>query len=276
MESKSLNIVKRGTLEYIQFPKLCECGCVEHIFSTRLGGVSTGCEGSMNLSFSKDRDPENVRRNFEILCGAVNIDTKDLVLSHQTHTNNVITVDEKDKGRGFSGPSFSDVDGMVTNTVRTALVTQFADCTPLLFCDPVKRVIANSHAGWKGTASLIGKVTVDKMVNEFGCDPKDIIAGIGPCIGQCCYEVDDPVYEAFIKTGVLGLEDVFLKKENGRYMLDLAEANRIILLCSGILPEHIDKTDICTCCNSDELHSHRATGGKRGNLAAVIQLKESN
>jgi YfiH family protein len=153
-----------------------------------------------------------------------------------------------------------------------ALVTQYADCTPLLFCDPVKGVIATSHAGWRGTASLIGKVTVEKMTNEFGSDPKDIIAGIGPCIGQCCYEVDDPVYSEFSKIDFLEQDKIFTPKGNGKYMLDLVEANRQILVNSGILPQNIDASDICTCCNCEDLHSHRATGGKRGNLAAIIEL----
>lgn len=272
MKSNVLKIVKNGDLEYILFPKLLQTGCVRHIFSTRHGGVSTGDAAKMNLSFNKDSSAENVKRNFEILCSAVDIDTTHLVLSHQTHTNNVLTVDKSHCGTGITKPSFCDVDGMVTNETGVALVTQYADCTPLIFCDPVRRVIASSHAGWKGTAKLIGKVTVEKMVKEFGCNPKDIIVGIGPCIGQCCYEVDDPVYNEFKKIDFLDLNKIFINKENGKYMLDLVEANRRILIHSGISPENIDANDICTCCNAADLHSHRATAGKRGNLAAIIEL----
>lgn len=272
MKSNVLKITKKGDLQYIQFPKLLKTGCVRHVFSTRHGGVSTGDAAKMNLSFNKDTNPDNVKKNFEILCGAVGIDTKNLVLSHQTHTSNVLIVDKSHCGTGITKPSFQDVDGMITNQSGVALVTQYADCTPLLLCDPVKRVIATSHAGWRGTVKLIGKVTVEKMIREFGCNPKDIIVGIGPCIGQCCYEVDDPVYNEFKKIDFLDFSKIFINKENGRYMLDLVEANKQILINSGVLPQNIDANDICTCCNHEDLHSHRATQGKRGNLAAIIEL----
>ena len=271
MTSKSLKINQKGNLKYITFPKLEKIGAVRHVFSTRLGGVSMGDTASMNLSFNRD-EKETVMENYRILCGAVGIDTEHLVLSHQTHTNNVITVTEKDCGTGITKPSFNDIDGLITNVSGVALVTQYADCTPLLFCDPVKKVIATSHAGWRGTVKLIGKVTVEKMVNEFGCDPKNIIVGIGPCIGRCCYEVDDPVYNEFVKIPFLDLSKIITPKGNGKYMLDLVEANKQILIHSGIDPKNIDCSDICTCCNAEEMHSHRATGGKRGNLAAIIEL----
>jgi len=272
LKSDVLKIVKDGDLQYIQFSKLLATGRVRHVFSTRHGGVSTGDAATMNLSFNKDTNAENVRENYRILCSAVGIDTSHLVLSHQTHTNNVIAVDNTHCGTGITKPSFQDVDGMVTASSGVALVTQYADCTPLLFCDPEKKVIASSHAGWKGTVKLIGKVTVEKMVSEFGCDPKNIIVGIGPCIGQCCYEVDDPVYNQFKELDFLDFDKIFISKPNGRYMLNLVEANRQILIHSGIKDENIDANDICTCCNHEDLHSHRATAGKRGNLAAIIEL----
>ena len=274
MKSNSLKINTVGSLTYITFPKLTHCQAGRHTFSTRSGGVSTGHCATMNLSFSPNRgdNPENVMENYRILCSAVGIDTEHLVLSHQTHTNNVKVVTSKDCGTGITKPSFCDVDGLITNEPNVALVTQYADCTPLLFCDPVKKVIATSHAGWRGTVKLIGKLTVEKMCSEFGCKPENIIAGIGPCIGQCCYEVDDPVYNEFIKIPFLNLDKIIAAKGNGKYMLNLVEANRQILINSGILPDNIDASDICTCCNADELHSHRATGGKRGNLAAIIEL----
>lgn len=272
MTSKNLKINTDGTLKYITFPKLTATGVVRHIFSTRLGGVSSGHCATMNLSFNRGECRENVLENYRILCGAVGIDTENLVLSHQTHTNNVLCVTEEHRGTGITKPSFCDVDGLITDKKGVALVTQYADCTPLLFCDPIKKVIATSHAGWRGTVKLIGKVTVEKMCSEFGCKPEDIIAGIGPCIGKCCYEVDDPVYNEFVKIPFLSLDDIFTKKPNGKYMLNLVEANRQILINSGINPENIDLSDICTCCNAKEMHSHRATGGKRGNLAAIIEL----
>lgn len=272
MDSKSLKINHKGDLVYITFPRLEACGAVRHVFSTRLGGVSEGQYSTLNTSFSSGDDFENVEENYRRLCSAEGIDVSHLVLSRQTHTNNVRVVTKSDCGTGYTKPSFSDVDGLLTNESGVALVTQYADCTPLLFCDPVKRVCATSHAGWRGTVSQIGKVTVDKMVNEFGCRREDIIAAIGPCICQDCYEVDTPVFNAFVDNGI-DITDVFREgRDENHFMLNLVNANKNILISAGIREDNIDISDICTCCNADELHSHRATGGKRGNLAAIIEL----
>lgn len=272
MISQTVTVHQTGELAYITFPKLSACGAVRHIFSTRRGGVSSGRFATMNLSFRSGDSRENVEKNYGILCAAAGIDPAHLVLSRQTHTNHVRVVTREDCGTGYSKPSFEDVDGLITAEAGVALVTQYADCTPLLFCDPVKRVAATSHAGWRGTVSQIGAVTVGLMKERFGCDPADIIAAIGPCIGPCCYEVDLPVYEAFSALPVC-LDGVFTPKGDGEhFMLDLRRANRAILLNSGIREENLDIADLCTCCHSDELHSHRATAGRRGNLAAIIEL----
>lgn len=271
MQSKSVNINKKGDLVYITFPKLEQTKACQHAFSTRLGGVSEGQFSSMNLSFRNGDKRESVEENYKRLCSAVGIDVSHLVLSRQTHTKNVLCVTEAHCGTGYNKPSFEDVDGLITNRSGVALVTQYADCTPLLFCDPKKRVVATSHAGWRGTVQKIGEETVRKMVEIYGCNPKDIIAAIGPCIGKCCYEVDTPVFEQF-KAADLIDKGIFFDKGNGKYMLDLRAANKKILLDAGIAEGNIDVADICTCCNSQELHSHRATAGKRGNLAAIIEL----
>lgn len=272
MHSNNLKINRLGDLVYITFPRLEACKSVRHTFSTRLGGVSEGQYATMNTSFSGGDDFDKVEENYRRLCGAVGINVENLVLSKQTHTNNVRVVTKADCGTGYTKSSFNDVDGLVTNQSGVALVTQYADCTPLLFCDPIKRVCATSHAGWRGTVNMIGKVTVEKMVSEFGCNPSDIIAAIGPCICQNCYEVDTPVLEAFAESG-MDITGVFCEgRDENHFMLNLVRANKNILLSAGIKEENIDISDICTCCNAEELHSHRATGGKRGNLAAIIEL----
>ena len=273
LKTSTLKIIEKGELKYIKFPKIDALGITNHAFSTRLGGVSTGIFSSMNLSFNRGDERENVLENYKRLCDAENISTENLVLSCQTHTNNVKIVTREHCGTGITKPSFSDVDGLITNERQVALVTQYADCTPLVFCDPVKKVIATSHAGWRGTVKEIGKVTVEKMCSHFGCEPQDIIVGLGPSIDKCCYEVDDPVFNEFKKLEYLDLESIFSAKGGGKYMLNLVEANRQILINAGILPHNIDCSDICTCCNSDSLHSHRASKGQRGNLALIIELK---
>ncbi len=272
MESKTVKINECGELMFVTFPKLSSCKVARHIFSSRKGGVSEGQYASMNLSFSGGDKRENVLENYNRLCSAAGIDTSHLVLTHQTHTNNVRVVTREDLGRGISREGFTDVDGLITNQSGVALVTHFADCTPLLFCDAKKHVCATAHSGWKGTVAQIGAVTVQKMVREFGCEPRDIIAAIGPSIGACCYEVDTPVYNAFLESGI-NLQGVFTPLADGEhFMLDLKRANKNILISAGVLEENIDVADICTCCSSDDFHSHRATAGKRGTLGAIIEL----
>ncbi len=273
MISHTLSINNKDGVTYITFPKFEKTGIVNLLFSTRLGGVSDGIWSSMNLSFNRGDKRENVLENYRLLCNCKGIDINNLVLGKQTHTNNVKTVTKFDCGTGIFKESFCDVDGLVTNQKGVALVTQYADCTPLVFLDTKNQVIATSHAGWRGTVKEIGKKTVEKMVNEFDCDPNNIIVGIGPCIKECCYEVDNPVFNEFSKLSYLDLSKIFKEKENGRYMLNLVEANRQILINAGIPEDNFDLSDICTCCNCDTMHSHRKTKGERGNLALIIELK---
>lgn len=274
MKTETLKLVgSADSLLYVTFPNLDDGKCVS-AFTTRMGGISKGKYASMNMSFSNGDIPRSVRKNYDILFGALGLDPERAVFSHQTHTSNVRIVRESDIGKGIViHRDYNNIDGLITNLKGVALVTQFADCVPLLFYDPVNEVIASSHAGWRGTVKEIGKKTVEKMAKHFGSDPSNIKVAIGPSIGNCCYEVDDPVFEAFADLGYLITNAVFTKKENGKYMLDLWSANRLILESAGVKRENICVTDLCTCCNSQFFHSHRASGGSRGNLAAVIALK---
>ena len=166
------------------------------------------------------------------------------------------------------------MDGLVTYDPYGVLVTYYADCVPLYFLDPEKRVIGLAHGGWRGTAGRIGRKMVEKMKAEYGCRPERIIGAIGPSIGACCYEVDEPVAREFLALSDLETERFVMDKKNGKYSLDLWEANRQIMVRAGMRPENITVTDLCTRCNHDWLISHRATGGKRGGMAAMMCLVE--
>ncbi len=272
IKSHSLNIREKNGVTYLTFP-LFDKYAVPHAFSTRLGGVSEGDTASMNFSFTLDKCAEAVKENFRLFCDAVGFDPEKLVLSQQTHTANIRKVTTADFGKGvWRDRDYCDIDGLVTDT-DAVLVTQYADCTPLLFYDTKNNIAATSHAGWRGTVAEIGKKTVEIMCHDYGSDPAYIIAAIGPSVAQCCYEVDDPVIEEINRLGYLDFSLCYKAKENGKYMLDLREVNREILIKSGILPENIDVSDLCTCCNAEFLHSHRKTGGKRGTLGAFISKK---
>ena len=267
---------EKNGVRYLQFPALLETGVCRHLFSTRIGGVSEGDIGTMNLSYSRGDKKENVDENFRRIGEVLGCDVSDFVLSHQTHTTNVRVVTEEDKGRGITRElGYSDVDGLVTNVPGVVLSTFYADCVPLFLVDPVKKVIGLSHSGWKGTVNKMGKVTVDTMVREFGCNPKDILACIGPSICVDCYEVSRDVSDAFLEAfaNAPNKDKIVLPKSQEKAMLDLWQANYAVFLETGICKEHITMPDICTACNKELLFSHRASNGKRGNLGAFLMLE---
>ena len=150
-----------GSTPYLEYPLLRETGIVRHGFSTRLGGVSEGFYASLNLSFDRGDREECVRENFRRIGEALGVRCEDMVLSRQTHTTNVRIVTEADRGKGITRErDYTDVDGLVTNVPGICLVTSYADCVPLYFVDPVKKVIGLSHSGWRGTVGKIGKKTI--------------------------------------------------------------------------------------------------------------------
>ena len=262
---------KKGVC-YVSFPLLdAERGFV-HGFSTRIGGVSEGDLSSMNLSFTRGDDPERVRENYRRIAAAVGFETDRLVLTHQTHTNHVRVVTEADAGKGFVRErDYTDVDGLVTDVPQLVLTTFYADCVPLFFIDPVHRAIGLSHSGWRGTVSDIAAVTVRTMQGEYGSRPEELLVGIGPSICQDCYEVSEDVIEEFRASYEEKLwMRLYREKGNGKYQLNLWEACRQNLLRAGVLPDRIEVTDLCTCCNPQIFFSHRASGGKRGNLAGFF------
>ncbi len=261
-----------GDLLYYTFPVLDAVPFVRHAFSTRLGGVSEGIYASMNLSFGRGDDPVRVRANFDRLCGAIGVSAEDIVLSRQEHHTAVRHVTAADRGKGITRErDYDDFDGLLTDEPGLVLCTQYADCVPLLFADPVRRVVGTSHSGWKGTVAEMGRVTVEHMVNDYGCRREDIVAGIGPSIGPCCFEVDAPVYEKFAAMPVF-TESCVRRMPGDKFIIDLWQVNRRILLSAGLREEHISVTDLCTRCRPDVLWSHRATGGVRGSLAALIAI----
>ena len=165
------------------------------------------------------------------------------------------------------------MDGLLTNETGVTLATFYADCVPLFFVDPEHRAIALSHSGWRGTVNRMGRKTIERMRLEFGTDPGQLITAIGPSICQDCYEVSEDVEEAFEKAFPPEESAQILENRGGgKYQLDLWKANEFILLRAGIVRENLDVTDLCTCCNSDKLFSHRASHGKRGNLGCFIMI----
>lgn len=271
--SNTMKLNIKSALGFLTFDTLSELPYIKHAFSTRLGGVSTGEFNSLNMSFNRGDADENVTENYKRLCSAVGTEFESLTASAQDHHTYVRKVTSENRGVGIYKPRDTEsVDGLITNEKGVTLVTYFADCTPLLFVDTKNKAIGAAHAGWRGTVGKIGKITVERMSDEFGTDPKDIIATVGPAINKCCYEVDEPVAEKFKALDGLDFSRFVFPKDSGKYMLDLIETNRQILISAGILPENITVSDVCTRCNHDLIWSHRATNGKRGGMCALLEL----
>ena len=270
-----MNVRKNKGVTYLTWPEFEKIPGFVHGFSTRLGGVSEGIYSSMNLSFTRGDKEEAVRENYNRISAALGFSPEDIVTSDQTHTANVRVITAEDRGNGITKPRpYTDVDGMITNVPGLVLATFYADCVPLYFADPVHKAVGLSHSGWRGTAAGIGAVTVKELQKHYGTRPEDIYAAVGPSICQDCYEVSEDVILELQKTFSRELwKDIFYRKENGKYQLNLWEANRQILLGAGILPEHISMPNLCTCCNPEFLYSHRASQGKRGNLGAFLGIK---
>lgn len=264
-------------VEYLTFPLLEDVGMVRHLFSTRLGGVSKGIYASMNLSYTRGDDKEAVDENFRRIAEIFGTTPERIVCSKQTHTTNVRLVTKEDCGKGVIYPAdYDDVDGLVTNVPGIVLCTSYADCVPLYFVDPKHKAVGLGHSGWRGTVDRMGEKMLTTMQDVFGTAPEDVIAAIGPSICRDCYEVGEEVAELFRQCFEGEWKALLTEgRKEGKYQLDLWEANKRILLGAGILEEHLAVTDLCTCCNSEYLFSHRASQGKRGNLGAFIQLRIS-
>lgn len=273
-EKEILVAKEHGQLSLLHYPMLEQTGIVEHCFTTRLGGVSEGIYSTLNFSFTRGDNPEAVLENYRRVAETFGKTVDDFVCTDQTHTTNVLQVGTAEKGYGVTKERpYTDVDGLITNEPGVILSTFYADCVPLYFVDPVHKAIGLSHSGWRGTVGRMGQKTLEAMAKAFGTKPEDVYAAIGPSICQDCYEISEDVAEHFYEEFEGHGDEILLNKGNGKYQLDLWKTNEIVMLEAGIRPEHLAVTNICTCCNSEVLFSHRASQGKRGNLAAFLMLK---
>lgn len=275
MKSGTMTLHERQGVVYLTFPSLEQFPFVRHAFSTRLGGVSQNEYASMNLNFGRGDSDENVRENFRRFCAAAGFDETTLVASSQDHHTVIRRVTSENRGTGIWKPrDMQSVDGLITDEPQVTLVTYYADCVPLFFLDPARRAVGLAHAGWRGTVAGIGGKMVDAMRQEFGSVPEELYAAVGPSIGPCCFEVDAPVREEFMKLDELAPNEFISEQNGGKYKINLWEANRRILAAAGMPENRISVAQLCTKCNPDWLFSHRASGGKRGGMAAMMCITE--
>jgi hypothetical protein len=265
-------------LIYYRFANLASYGEVLHGVFTRLGGVSSAPYDALNVGHSVGDDHEAVETNHDLICQALSISREDIATAHQVHGSRVALVGPALWNKVFTGPEdrgrvIPATDALVTDTPGVALMLRFADCLPVLLYDPVRRAIGLAHAGWKGTIGGIAAKTASAMMEAYGSRPADIVAGLGPCIGPCCYQVGAEVIES-VKASFNHWQGLLRPQGDGSFHFDLWEANRRQLVELGV--EEIEVIQLCTACHTDEFFSHRAEGGRTGRFAVLLGIRNTH
>lgn len=300
---------QRDNARYLQFSQYLQFPEITHGVFTRYGGYSTSPYTGLNASFSTGDSFEHVVRNRFLVLQSLGIERYPCATLWQVHGAGVAVLDTEaavwdDWRTDWPHRSYQldeheliwtikprrKADAVITRQTGVALALSFADCTPILFYDPVQRVIGLAHGGWRGTARGIVLAIVDAMREQYGCEPQNIYAGVAPSIGNCCYEVSEQVRQLYM--GELQFDDVptapqyrklvresavfSTKKLPGRtsLRLDIRETNRNQLLMAGLLPDHIEMPGICTGCRTDLFFSHRMEQGKTGRFPVVLAMHE--
>lgn len=294
-------------VHYVQFGHFLQFSDLIHASFTRLGGYSTTPSWGLNVSYSTGDDFENVIRNRLLVLQALHIQTYLCATLWMVHGAEVaiLDADSWDDWR-FDWPHRSyrideqeliwttkprrKADALITRHRGVALAMSSADCVPLMFYDPVEKVIGIAHAGWRGTARGVAAITIDTMCEQFGSQPNNIRAGIGPSIGPCCYEVTGELQRYFLgqqefdsiptdrryrklirESAVFALKQM---PDRESLRLDLWETNRNQLLMAGVLPEHLESSEICTSCEKERFFSHRGEHGKAGRFPTILALRD--
>ena len=269
-------LLQNSSVEVSRYPGLSRFGDISHFVTSRAGGVSEGNYASMNLGLysgdSRERVDENIRR----LMTGLGLEPERLLLPRQVHGCRVAVVD-----RTFTQLSgverearLEGFDALITADPGVCVAVATADCVPVLLYAADKRVVAAVHAGWRGTVLRIAELTLQRMVDEFGCDPRQVWAAIGPSISPSAFEVGEEVVDAFHDAG-FDLSRLLLRDpDSGKGHIDLWEANRLQLIHVGLYSGKIEMARMCTCCHGDEFFSHRASKGDTGRFAAGIMVRE--
>lgn len=260
------NIIHKSEngIEYIQFKKMLEYPEIEHCYTIR----------NSDLNFRIYESDNILQKSYDKICSVLDFDRNKIVKTHQTHTDKVEVVSEVSQ-------IFYEVDGILTDKKGIVLCTTSADCTSLLFYDPIKKIVGDVHSGWRGTLQKIGQKAVNIMIEQYGCNSNDIICCICPHIRRCHFEVEEDVMKMFKHEFEYAFENkmdriiILGEKKNGvqKYYIDTTLINKLILEEIGLLEENIVDSGICTVCESEYFHSYRVDKEKAGRNAAMIAKK---
>ena len=275
--------------EYLLFEHLSAFPELVHASFTRRGGYSQAPFAGLNASFTTGDDPATVRRNKETIVGTLGLP---LVGAKPIHGNGVVCIERDMIGEEtyHDGGAWQaalqavvrqiPADAMLTDVPGFALCWAFGDCAPILLYDPTHRAVAMIHAGWRGTAQAVALRAVEAMTRRYSTRPADLFAGIGPTIGDCCYEVNEEVRARFAANPFAEQTAVFVEgatrgPSQARWMLDIGESNQRQLVAAGVSPERIERSGYCTGCRTDMFYSNRREPYPSGRFAVAIGLREA-
>ena len=277
LSNENIIHIKKQNIEYLQFKKLLKYSDIlEHAYC--IGIDKNFRTARANKEKLKDEEYKKAVESYQILCKELNLDYKNIVKTNQSHTDNVEIIEEKINSDEPDFEVYKNTDGLITNKKDIILSTTNADCILLLFFDPVKKVIANVHSGWRGTLKRISINAVNKMKEKYGCKIEDIICCMLPSIRKCHFEVEQDVYEMFYNEfqDLDNLNEIIEKKnEENKWYIDTILINKTILKRIGLTKENIIDCGICSVCNKDIIHSFRAEGAGYGLSTAIITLKDN-
>lgn len=297
MNLSNQNVIhqKIDGVEFLQFRKLLQYqNILSHAYTI---GTKVNYRTS---TVNKEPLPKEVYKkaiqDYQHLCNAIGEDYKKLVKTNQTHSDHVISIHHKIKENepDFNLKQYQETDGLITNQPNLLLSTTNADCILLLFFDPIQKVIANIHSGWRGTIQRISAKTIQKMQKEYQCKPQDIICCICPSIRKCHFEVGkevkDMFWQEFQDLNNIQNQWIEKKKDNQenqpnknkknnenkeeKWYIDTIAINQQILKKEGLKPENIIDSGICSVCQQKQIHSYRAEKQDYGLETALIGLRD--
>jgi len=243
---------KKGNLVYFQFEEFINYDYLfNHLFSSRIGW---------------DKDKIKMKEQISDL---IEVPIENIINVKQVHGTNIVVIDSNINN--YQDISQIEADGLVTNLPKMALITYHADCVPVYFIDIKKKAIGLAHSGWKGTFNNISGKLIKKMEQRYNSKKEDILVGIGPSIGPCCYEVKDDLIQMF--TEKYGQFDNLFVEDNDKVFLNLWRVIYLQILEEGVPKENIVFSNTCTSCNVDKFYSYRKEKGIDNRMAAVISLK---
>ena len=271
MNLTNKNVVyKNNEIEYLQFKKLLEFPEIKHAYVI-------GLNNSFKVYNDEKHNKENelAKNSYKKICNELNIEYNSLINTMQNHTDNIKIIKNKINKENPDFNIYEETDGLITNCKDITLSTINADCILLIFYDPVNKVIANVHSGWRGTIKRISTKAVEKMKKEYGSKPENIICCMSPSIGKDHFEVDEDVYNLFKNEfKEFNESDKIYEEKNDKWLIDTILINRIILKNTGLKEENIIDSGICSVCNKDLIHSYRAHGKGAGRATLIISLTE--